>query len=174
MQTFEVTREYASRSDDGLLRLALVEDQLTQESRAALSAELEYRRLRSDDRLRALRSEEDPATSYCRKQPGAMFFIPHLGIGRRHFCQSHYADDRATGTEEFDATVFLLLFWLPLIPIGTWRMRRKAGVFPAQCEGVDRLPLDWHQVRVVWSVVGAALFALFWGAKLLPYLMRRL
>ncbi|HEX4309843.1 MAG TPA: hypothetical protein VHZ25_07430 [Acidobacteriaceae bacterium] len=174
LTTFDLAREYGSRSDNDLLRLIRIEDQLTPESRAALHAELEQRGLRADRNHSTPENTDQALAAYCRTQPGAMFFVPHMGIGRSYFWKSHSTVDRSTGMEVFEATVFLVLFWVPLIPLGTWRMRRKAGVFPARCEGVDRLPLDWHQIRVVWSVAGAALFALFWGAKLLPYLMRRL
>jgi hypothetical protein len=174
MQTFDVTTEYESRSDDDLLRLTLVHDQLTEESRAALFAELDQRGIRAETGLPALRKKEEALAAYCRKQPGAMFFIPHLGIGRKSFCKSHCVADPSTGTEEFDSTVFIVLFWLPLIPIGTWRMRRKAGLFPTRCEGVDRLPLDWHQVRIVWSVALATVAALVYGLQLLPSLLLRI
>jgi hypothetical protein len=78
-----------------------------------------------------------------------------------------------TGTERFRTTVFVVLFWLPLIPTGTFLVERERAFLSNQFTVLKRLPVDWEQVLKVWVVASASLLALIWIFKLLPRLLYR-
>ncbi|HYL11624.1 MAG TPA: hypothetical protein VEV41_01220 [Terriglobales bacterium] len=75
--------------------------------------------------------------------------------------------------ERFKTTVFVVLFWLPLIPTGTFLVERKRSFLSNQLTVLKRLPLDWEQVLKVWVVTACTLLAVIWTFKLLPRLLFR-
>ena len=58
MKVQELAAEYRQNSDEELLRLALEQDQLTEEARVAFQAEMAARRL-SSDHVERYRSEDE-------------------------------------------------------------------------------------------------------------------
>jgi hypothetical protein len=77
------------------------------------------------------------------------------------------------GLEQFRTTVFIVLFWLPLIPTGTFLVERKREFFGNEMTVLARLPLDWEQVLRIWVVASATLLAIIWAFRLLPLLLYR-
>jgi hypothetical protein len=75
--------------------------------------------------------------------------------------------------ERFKTTVFVVLFWLPLIPTGTFLVERKRRFLSSQITVLERLPLDWEQVLKVWVVASAILLVVIWVFKLLPRILFR-
>lgn len=75
--------------------------------------------------------------------------------------------------ERFETTVFVLLFWLPLIPNGTFRVERKRSFLSNDMTVLERLPLDWEQVLKVWIVTALILLFAIWSFRLLPVLLYR-
>jgi hypothetical protein len=47
-------------------------------------------------------------------------------------------------------TMFFLLLWFPLIPVKTYRVEDRGW----KLVWLERLPLDWRQVRRVWATAG--------------------
>lgn len=94
-----------------------------------------------------------------------MLFVARFGIGKWHFGKADLVFDPSTGTEQFRTTVFVLLLWFPLIPTGSYLIRKKHGYFSRKFVVLEKLPLDWGQVVRVWAVAVCALWALLWLLK---------
>ena len=106
------------------------------------------------------------------RTPERCVFHPY-GIGRKRFGKAERTYDPRTGMEQFKSIVFVVLFWLPLIPIGTFLVERERAFLSNRMTVLKRLPLDWEQVLKVWVVAAGALLALIWVFKLLPRLLYR-
>jgi hypothetical protein len=65
-----------------------------------------------------------------------------------------------------------MLFWLPLIPSGSYIVERKREFLSNQMTVLEKLPLDWEQVLKVWIAAATSLLALIWIFKLLLSRMR--
>ncbi len=169
----ELAQEYPGKTDDELLRLALDPEQLTPEANSLLNEELSRRRINRKERLDAVRVEEDQRKEDQRQETGKLFVIHPYGIGRKRFGKADRVYNPATGMERFKTTVFVVLFWFPLIPTGTFLIERERAFLANQMTILERLPLDWKQVLKVWVVASGTLLALIWTLKLLPYLLFR-
>jgi hypothetical protein len=165
--------EYQSKTDEELLRLALDPAQLIPEANAALNSELARRRINNTERLKAFREEEEQREEQQSRDPGRLFVVHTYGIGRRRCGKAERFYDPETGLERFKTTVFIVLFWLPLIPTGTFLVERKRLFLSGEMTVLERLPLDWEQVLKVWVVASATLLAAIWAFKLLPRLLYR-
>jgi hypothetical protein len=169
----DFAREYGTKTDEELLRLALEPDELTDEARFALSAELRTRGIDTPTRLAALRNEEESRKDEQAKNIGRMGLLHPYGIGRSRFGKADYRFDSQSGLEEFVTTVFVVLLWFPLIPTGTYRIQRKRAFFSGQMTVLEKLPLDWEQVLKVWVIAAGSLLLLVWAFKLLPRIVFR-
>jgi hypothetical protein len=169
----DLAGQYQSRTDEELLRLALDAEQLTPEANAALNDELARRRINNAERLSAFREQEEQRKEEQSRNPGKLFVIHPYGIGRKRFGKADRIYSPETGTERFKTTVFVVLFWLPLIPTGTFLVERERGFLPKQMTVLEKLALDWEQVLKVWVVASATLLAVIWAFKLLPRLLFR-
>lgn len=47
------------------------------------------------------------------------------GFGTRHFGKSNYVAYDNTEEEEFDTTLWFCMFWIPIVPIKSYRIRQK-------------------------------------------------
>lgn len=47
------------------------------------------------------------------------------GIGTKHFGRYNFAENEDRETEEFDTTLWFSLFWLPIIPLKSYRIRQQ-------------------------------------------------
>jgi hypothetical protein len=168
-----LAEEYQRKTDEELLRLALDRTQLTPEASSILNDELSRRRINTTERLGAFSAEEELRKEEQRNDAGKLFVIHLYGIGRKRFGKAECVNNLETGMERFRTTVFVVLFWLPLIPTGTFLVERERAFFSSQFTVLKRLPLDWEQVLKVWVVASACLLALIWIFKLLPRLLYR-
>jgi hypothetical protein len=169
----EFAEEYRGKTDEELLRLALKPEQLTPEANAVLNDELARRRINNAERLKAFRDEEEQQKEEEQKNPGRLLVLHPYGIGRMRFGKAERNSNPATGMERFRTTVFLVLFWLPLVPTGTFLVERKRAFFSNEMTVLQRLPLDWEQVLKVWVVASIILLAVIWAFKLLPRILFR-
>jgi hypothetical protein len=169
----DLAEEYKGKTDDELLRLALNPTELTPEANLALNDELARRRINSSGRLTGFREEEEQRKAEQSRDTGKLFVIHPYGIGRKRFGKADRAHDPETGMERFKTTVFVVLFWLPLIPTGTFLVERERGFLSNQMTVLERLPLDWEQVLKAWVVTAGTLMALIWAFKFLPRLLSR-
>ena len=173
MEIDDLAQSYKEKSDDELLRLALDPSDLTDEARLALSAELHTRGIDNQSQMAAFRLEEERSKEEQSKQVGHLGIYHRFGLGRLRFCKSDYKLDRESGLEQFVTTVFVVLLWLPLIPIGTYRIQRRRAFFSTPITVLERLPLDWDQVLAVGVVTMGALLVVIWVFKLLPRILYR-
>ena len=90
---------------------------------------------------------------------GSLFVVHAYGIGRQRFGKADYEYSSETGMERFKTTVFIVLFWLPLLPTGTYFVERKKEFLSSDMTVLERLPLDWEQVLKVWILRPAACYA---------------
>ena len=165
MNVQELGEEYRNKTDKELLRLALTPEELTQEANAALKNELARRRIDGRTHLDAARQEEEDRKAENDRSLGTLGFIPHFGVGRMRFGKGNRLYDSESGLERFKTTVFVVLFWFPLIPTGTYLVERKRTL-PDKVSGLERLPLDWEQVLKVWIVAAGSIVAFIWLIKL--------
>jgi hypothetical protein len=164
---------YLGKTDEELLRLSLDAEHLTPEADAALNGELARRQINNTERLKAFREEEEQRKEEQKRDPGSMFIAHAYGIGRKRFGKAEHIYNPETGMERFKTTVFIVFFWLPLIPTGTFLVERKREFLSNQMTVLERLPLDWEQVLKVWVVASATLLAVIWMFKLLPRILYR-
>jgi hypothetical protein len=169
METRDFAKEYQSKTDDELLRLELVSEQLTPEANDALKGELSRRLINGTDRLSAFREQESQRKTEQAADPGRLFSI--YSIGRRRFGKAGYVYNSETEMERFTTTVFVVLLYFPLIPTGTYLAERKRGFFSNPITFLEKLPLDWEQVLKVWVVAAGSALAVIWIFKLLPRLL---
>lgn len=173
MEIQDLAREFRGKTDDELLRLALEPEQLTPEANALLNDELARRRINKPERLNAFRDEEEQREQEERQKSGRLLVLHPYGIGRERFGKSERTYNPETRMERFKTTVFVVLFWLPLIPTGTFLVERKRRFLSNQITVLERLPLDWEQVLKVWVVASAILVVVIWVFKLLPRILFR-
>lgn len=150
-QVRDFAREHAGMSDDELLRLALTPQDLLQEARMALQSEMSRRGLKTD-RVDAFRSEETQREKSLERETGQrLLSLSWRGIGCARFCKWDQLIDERTRSEEFTTTVFFIFCWVPLFPIGTFRVRRRKR-FGERVHVIEKLPLRTNQVLWVYSV----------------------
>ena len=138
------TPDYGSKSDDELLALAADLDSLTLEAREALRIELKSRGLDSSAKV----------TKFVEQQKRLSFAdeVSRLGLSWRGNGRRLYGklNREVSGlNEEYDATIFVVLSYFPLIPTGTYRVCREQG--RTELRFVSKLPLDW--IQIVWTWV---------------------
>lgn len=171
MQVQDFANEYATKSDEELLRLGLHPEQLTPEADLALSSELQIRGLNDRERLEALQAEEKGREEAIAKETGELWFFH--GVGKKWFGKADCRLDPSTKTKQFNTTIFVVLLWLPLIPIGSYRVEKKRNSLANELTVVERLPLNWEQVLQVWAIAACCLLGLIWAFKLFwPLLLR--
>jgi hypothetical protein len=173
LQVQDFLREYEGRTDEELLRLALERDQLTADANRALSSELSRRGLDGGDRLQEFRAEEEDRRKTLERDTGRLFFPwAQYGFGRWRFCKWDRKPASHPGFEEFTTTVFVVVFGIPLVPTGTFRMRRRKGFGGGQLHVIERLPLNWAQVVMVWAATLSVFLAFGIALRALPLFIR--
>jgi len=164
----DFAKEYERKTDEELLRLALEREQLRPEANFALDNELARRRINSTELLSEFREEEEQRKQELSRDPGSLFVFHPYGIGRKRFGKADRVYSPETGTERFKRTIFFVLFWLPLIPTGTFIVERKRALLSSEMRVLEKVPLDWEQVLKIWLIAASSLLVLIWLFKLLP------
>ena len=148
--------EYGYKSDDELMRLALDAQSLTDESRGILTSELRKRKLDTPDQLtRFAEGERYRKHLYDINLGDLILVVPH-GFGRRAYGR---ANVEIGGTrEEYDTTVFAVVFYFPLVPMGSYRFSREQN--SKSFRVLEKRPLNWPQIVLVWLKSVAILIAI--------------
>lgn len=172
MEIQDLAEEYQTKTDEELLRLALDDSDLTPEASLVLDNELSRRGIEKTERLVSFREEENQRKEEASKHTGSLFIIHPFGIGHVRFGKADRVYDPATRREQFKTTLFVMLFWFPLIPTGTFLVEKERSLFPKRLTILRRLPLDWKQVRRVWGVATGIFLSIIIGLVLLLSLSR--
>jgi hypothetical protein len=135
--------DYQQLSRDEVLRLVLEKDQLTDEATALRERQKEIERATPRQTYKEFRGVRTIATN-------ARFRI-----------------------EECDTTLWIVGFWIPIVPLTSFRIRRKFrrwwSVYVSdQYRVIERRPLDWEQILLTW-IKTAAVLLLIWIT--LPFLL---
>ena len=171
METQDLAEEYQTKTDEELLRLALDAVDLTPEANLVLSSELSRRGINTAERLASFRAEEKYRKEEASKHTGSLFIIHPFGIGHLRFGKSDRVYNPATGLERFKTTLFVMLFWFPLVPTGTFFVEKKRSLFSNKLTILRKLPLDWRQVRGVWGGAIGIVLSIIVALALLLYFL---
>ena len=171
MEIQDLAEEYQAKTDEELLRLALDAADLTPEANLVLSNELSRRGIKTEDRLVSFRAEEQYRKEEASKHTGSLFIIHPFGIGHLRFGKADRVYNPTTGLERFKTTLFIVLFWFPLVPTGTFFVEKKRSLFSGKLTILRRLPLDWRQVRGVWGVAIGILLSIIIALAILLYFL---
>lgn len=92
------------------------------------------------------------------------------GIGTKYYGRREAGSDGSYVTTEW-----IVLLYLPLIPIGSFRVcptgkSTNAIVYNSQQFMVRRMPFNWPQIRNIYGVTGAIAATLIGGFTLFNYL----
>jgi hypothetical protein len=138
MQPLDFAKEYQNKTDEELLRLASVSHQLTEDAKRALSGALLSRGIDSDEVKENFHREEVQAERRRGRRVGRL--AATRGIGRQRYGKANYSLNQRTRMERFTTTIFVVLFWLPLIPTGTYRVQRKKQLLSSDMVVLEKLP----------------------------------
>lgn len=156
--------EYQNLSEDELLNIAEDRQHLTDEARLALDVELSKRKLSSSnvDAYHSRQETEKQADELKRAVPK---FIFRIGLGQKFLGKSNRQRDPSGGFEKFDSTLWFVVLWFPIFPIGTYTVNRPLtqwlGIrFGAEEVAIKKHPRNWEQILLTWIKAVAVLFAL--------------
>ena len=67
--------------------------------------------------------------------------------------------------EQYDSTLWFVVLWFPVFPIGTFTVRRflepQVGIaWPGRKIAIERHPRNWEQILLTWIKATSLLFAL--------------
>jgi hypothetical protein len=177
--------QYETLTDDEVLQIATEREQLTDDARMLLDSELARRKLSITDihsqKLAYERAEKlERARLGHRILSQSTFSRPGFGInllGKRNIRR-----DPAGHFQEYDATQWLVVFWLPIFPIATCTVHRTLSrwfglTFKSDPQIIARHPRNWEQILLTWVKTAAVLLVLrllFLFLKCHPELSERL
>jgi hypothetical protein len=100
------------------------------------------------------------------------------GIGRIFYGKTHLTFNETFAFEEFDTTLWWIFFLIPLIPEGSFRIRRKqedrlmTAFSSYSFVVVQRIPFLW--VQNIFRLILAITFLSFWGYPIISAILRQL
>ncbi|RKX91890.1 MAG: hypothetical protein DRP84_10905 [Spirochaetes bacterium] len=110
------------------------------------------------------------------------------GCGTKFFGKANYIENLEEKWEEFDTTLWFTLFWLPIVPLKSYRIRQKHWIFQEEDANIGfkdgffgisqkifyqiikKYKLNWRQVMHTYLTFYGTIFAIL---LLLFVLMRR-
>lgn len=162
------TQEYQALSDDEILRIAADRENLMEEARLVLDSELLRRGLKIAD---VEQYQSDVERAEIQQEAGNLPFLFHYGTGKRLFGKRDYRVDSQGKWEEFDAMLWIVILWVPVIPLATYRVRRakKLRLLGPWSFGkftvLSRGGRDWRLMLSTWAWLAstvAIIVAIFW------------
>jgi hypothetical protein len=141
--------DYRHLTDDELLHIAEQRDQLTDDAQFALNAELSSRKLSSGDidTYRTGREDAEKADELRRARTSY-----HYNRGWKKFLgKTNRRRDESGTFEEYESTLWFVVWLFPVFPIGTFTVRRNIKRrFGLEWKGsevaLERHPRDWNQI----------------------------
>jgi hypothetical protein len=156
--------EYQHLTADELLHLAEGREQLTDEARLALEAELSRRNLSPPD-IESYRQQRESTEKDDKLKRGVRGYIPEVGLGKKFLGKTNRHRDPSGLFEQYDTTFWFVVLWFPVFPIAAFTVRRDLerwlGLTVASGEiALDRHPRNWEQILLTWVKAGSVLLAL--------------
>ena len=181
MRIAEFAKQYESLTDDELIHLVAERDTLVHEAQLALDAELRRRNL-TPDAVQQQRQEVETADAEAeRKAAGETWLIHPWALGKTFYGKWNRSITSG-GSDEYDATLWAVLLWFPLIPLGTYRLHRPAklgkGVLgwfvdrPIQV--LERKQRNWNQILFTWICAVTLLLVIRFLPQILFWLLNAL
>jgi hypothetical protein len=170
--------DYVQLTDDEITHLAEERSELTEEAKQQLDIELRRRNITIADV--AAYSKESQRLS---EAPDPNLFTARVyhpyGIGKKLFGKTNHSHDPDSDFEEFDTTLWVVIFWLPVIPLSGYRVRRDVRrqwkyLFARRIWTVRKLPRNWEQILLTWTKAAALLLVAILIVRDLPSLLSKL
>jgi hypothetical protein len=140
----ELAEKYRQMTDDELLRLALDSESLLPDAQMALSQEVQRRHLDTPERIAQF--QEEQKRHIAKTSFDVTELSPLRGFKKRLYGKANYV--RREKEEEYDTTLFGVVFFFPLLPLGTFRVARNLK--SKKVEPLEKKELRWSQVWWVW------------------------
>lgn len=156
--------DYETLTEDEILHLAGEEEQLTDEARMALDAEMSRRRL-SSAQVQAYRAESAAADQAERLRLAVPKTFSHGSFGKTFLGKANGRRDPSGVFELYESTLWFVVFLFPVYPIASFTVRcdleRWLGmVFRSAPIAVERHPRNWEQILVTWVKAMLVLWAI--------------
>jgi hypothetical protein len=156
--------DYQHLTQDELLHLADERTELTEEARLALDGELHRRTLSSSD-IDSYRLECEAADKADKLKRATPDLIVSGSFGEKFFGKTNRHRDPERLFEQYDATLWFVVLWLPIFPIATYTVRRDLERWLGMLVGsdeiaIDRHPRNWEQILLTWVKAASVLLAL--------------
>jgi hypothetical protein len=158
----ELAETYNSKSDDELLVIYSEADELTADAREALKAEMNRRGLTE----REASDYREEIAFENRREAKQKEHKKLTGGSNRHFGRQNILLFPNTGRERFDTTFFYTFMYLPVVPIGSYRIERIKNRWREKVIVLGKLPLNWEQVLQAWVFTGVVALVAVWALKL--------
>ena len=160
----EHVAEYQHLTEDELLHVAEDREQLTDDARLALDAELSRRRLAPSD-IDAYRTEREAADKAEKLKRVVRFYIHRVGLGKKFLGETKRHRDPSGLFEHYDTTLWFVILWFPIFPIATYTVRRDlerwwGGVSASDEIALEYHPRNWEQILLTWVKAASVLLAL--------------
>ncbi len=160
--------EYQNLTNDEVLQIATEREQLTDEARMVLDSEPTRRKLSIRDiHSQKIAYERAENLERARRQhkilDGRSF--QRSGIGFGFLGMRNLRLDASGNSEEYEATRWFCILWIPIFPIATFTVRRslshwKRLTFRSDPQIIARHPRNWEQILLTWVTTAAILLAL--------------
>ena len=154
---------YQNLKDDEVLQIAVEREQLTDDARLALDAELSRRKISAVD-VESRRVETAEAEHTEKLRLWKIGYIAHWGLGKKSLGKTNRRLDPGGAFEEYDTTVWFAVLWFPVFPIATYTVRRnlerwRGLVFRSDEVAIERHPRNWEQILLTWVKCAGLLLA---------------
>jgi hypothetical protein len=162
--------EYEHLTRDELLNLAQERTELSDEARVAFDSELARRNIGTDEISGYAR--ETLAQEKAVERQAIRSKYSYEGRNKKFIGKRNRKIDARERVEEFDTTLWLV-FLVPLIPLASYRLRRRYqrswGLCPRRLHVIEKHPRDWDQILRTWLATAAIILILYF---VLPFVIR--
>jgi hypothetical protein len=130
--------EYQHLTADELLHLAEGREQLTDEARLALEAELSRRNLSPPD-IESYRQQRESTEKDDKLKRGVRGYIPEVGLGKKFLGKTNRHRDPSGLFEQYDTTLLVCRSMVSRFPHRRFHGQKRSGavVGPDRCLGRD-------------------------------------
>lgn len=155
--------EYGTLTEDELLQIAGEREQLTDEARMALEAELRRRNLTAQ-KIQTYAAESAAADEADKLRRAAAKTVAHGSFGKRFFGRANRRRDPSGSFELSESTLWFVVLWIPVYPIATFTVRRDLErwlgmVFVSGPLAVEHHSRNWEQILLTWVKTMAVLLS---------------